>query len=327
MNVTAETRVFITGGAGFIGTALSRARLRDGATVLAYDDFSAGNRRLLSETSECLQIVRGQVENYDLVRTTMAEFRPTIVYHLAAVHYIPSCEADPLRALATNVRGTQSILLACRDVGVDQVIVASTSSVYADSEEPYTEAYRTAPRDIYGLTKLFAELLAQHFHAETGCTTTIGRFFNVYGPHDTIPHIIPEVLTQLAEGNDSLRLGNLGPRRDFIFIDDMVAALISLTRVERGSFEMFNIGSGKDYSIEELIHLLGLTIGAGLNVTLDPSRIRKFERPRLAANIAKIRSVTGWEPRVGLATGLAKTIAAWPGLEGRLVGVPEDSVS
>jgi UDP-glucose 4-epimerase len=312
--MTTLQRVLVTGGGGFIGGALCEGWLARGAHVLALDDFSAGNTRLLSVKHDRLQVVRATVENTATVCQVVTTFKPDIMYHLAALHYIPACDADPRRALDVNVCGTESVLLAAQEGDVGQLVFASTSAVYADSDDPYTESYTTAPRDIYGLTKLFGEYLCRHFHTTTGRSTTVCRFFNAYGPGDTVPHIIPEILKQLARTGDTLQLGNLSPRRDFIFITDLVDALIGVTRVIKGSFDVFNIGSGVDCSIQELVQLIEEALGQKLKVRTDESRIRRIERPRLMANISKIRQAIGWNPKVELRRGLLETINAHPQL-------------
>src|SRR5260370_3763628 len=137
MTVGGNQRVLVTGGAGFIGTALCHAWLGQGASVMALDDFSAGNTRLLAAKHENLQLIRGAVEDFSTIRGLVAAFRPTLVYHLAAVHYIPTCEAEPLRALEVNVKGTESVLLAAGEAFFDQLVLPSTASVYAYSDQTY----------------------------------------------------------------------------------------------------------------------------------------------------------------------------------------------
>lgn len=308
------SRVLVTGGAGFIGTALCQAWLARGATVFAYDDLSANNRRILSIRHPRLTVHHGSVVDAQETRDAILAFRPTHLYHLAALHYIPACERDPLRALSVNVTGTEAVLLGAEEAGIEQFILASSAAVYSDSDHPLGESHPTGPQDIYGLTKVFAEQLCRRFHARTGRTTTICRFFNVYGPGDTIPHIIPEILNQLAGNDTTLHLGSLTPKRDFVAVADVVDALTAVVSVPAASCEAFNVGSGKDYSVQDLVQLIETALGTQLTIVTDESRVRRVERLRLVADIAKIRHYTDWTPRIHLLAGLIETITAHPKL-------------
>jgi UDP-glucose 4-epimerase len=312
--MTDPTRVLVTGGAGFIGTALCRTWLSRGALVCAFDDFSAGNTRLLSNTHEHLTIRRGSILDANGTHEAICSFRPDILYHLAAVHYIPACERDPLQTLQVNVTGTEAVLLAAETAAVPHIILASSAAVYADSGEPLSERHPLDPRDIYGLTKVFAEQLALRYHRRTARTTTVARFFNVYGPGDTIPHIIPELLNQFAATGGSLHLGNLTPRRDFIAVADVVEALVALTGVPSGRYDSFNVGSGVDYSVQDLVNIVATALKVNVTIGSEEARLRPVDRLRLVADIRKIAEATGWKPTTDLLNGILTTIDAHPQL-------------
>ena len=136
-----------------------------------------------------------------------------------------------------------------------KVFFASTAAVYADSPTPVSEESPTFPLDIYGLTKSIGERLVLEFHRATGVPCTIGRLFNAYGPRETNAHLIPEILRQVLEGKETIELGNLKTRRDYIHTSDMARAIVQLLFLKNAGFDVFNIGSGKSYDARQIVHL------------------------------------------------------------------------
>ena len=143
---------------------------------------------------------------------------------MAAIHFIPACEADPLACIRVNVEGTEALLEACAKTdSVEAVVVASSAAVYRPSELAHDEDSDLLT-DIYGHSKLWTEHLGKLFHARSGVPIGIARFFNVYGPGETNPHLIPTVLRQVENG-DEISLGNLTTRRDYVFVGDVSEAV------------------------------------------------------------------------------------------------------
>lgn len=297
-------RVLITGGAGFIGSALSSHLQEEGYEVHVLDDLSFGLRHLAAVPDDRFHKV--DIRDRVGVQRVLQHVAPTRVLHLAAVHFIPYCNQHPVQASEINVIGTLNVLDACEQSGsVKQVFVASTAAVYPIADGAMAETHDTGPMDIYGITKLATEKFVSEFHLRTGITTIIGRFFNAFGPNETNPHLIPEIQRQVLAGARTLRLGNLDPKRDFIHTHDMSRAMSALLRVQTAGHEVFNIGRGIEYSVREIVDAFSRQLGEALTIEVDQSRVRKVERMHLLADVSKLKRVTGWEPRWGIDEGVA----------------------
>lgn len=309
-----QERVLITGGAGFIGSALGKHLGRSGREVWVMDDLSFGLRDLAPVPEE--RFLRIDIRDRQAVHEAMLRVRPAKVLHLAAIHFIPYCNQHPVEAADININGTINVLDACAEArSVEQVFVASTAAVYPIAEGAMTEEHGTGPMDIYGITKLAAERIAGEFCLRTGIPTIVGRFFNAFGPNETNPHLIPEIQRQVRDGKRVLRLGNLDPKRDFIHTFDMARAMDALLGAGLSGFEVFNIGRGIEYSVREIVEAFERQLGESLSIEVDPSRVRKVERMHLLADVGKLKRITGWEPRFGIDEGVAdllhEPLPAW----------------
>ncbi len=295
--------VLVTGGAGFIGSAIIEELAKLGRAIFVLDDLSFGKR-------EHARVPEGSflelnILDYQAVADCARAISPAWVIHLAAVHFIPYCNAHPYESSNINLQGTLNVLDALRGVGsVRKVFFASTAAVYADSSTAVSETCAAVPLDIYGLTKCVGERLVHEFHQATGVPCVIGRLFNAYGPRETNAHLIPEILRQVLEGNRRIELGNLTTRRDYIHTSDMARAILRLMVREHEGCDVFNIGSGRSYNAGEIIQHFERAANRSLEVTVANNRVRKNDRAVLQANIEKIRQATGWSPQIGLQDGI-----------------------
>lgn len=296
-------RFLVTGGAGFIGSALVRRLNEEGAEVHVIDDLSFGRRHLAAVPDE--RFFLADIRDRDRMRSIVEQVRPDRVLHLAAVHFIPYCNQHPAEAADININGTISILDACSIASVKQVFVASTAAVYPVMDGALDENVPPRPVDIYGTTKLATEKIAGEFHLRTNVPVIIGRFFNAFGPNETNAHLIPEIQRQLLAGIRELRLGNLDPKRDFIHTDDMSAAILRTLQVVTEGYEVVNIGRGIEYSVREVVEAFERKLGERLTIKVDPERVRKVERMHLLADISKLKALTSWEPAWDLDQGIA----------------------
>lgn len=302
-------RTLITGGAGFIGSAIVPAFMREGYDVYVLDNLTFGRREFLDIADD--HFFLADIRDKIAVEQILAELRPEIVIHLAAIHFIPYCNQHPFEASDINIRGTLNLLSACKNVPeLKRVLFASTAAVYPIDNSPLDETHVIQPLDIYGLSKLTGEHLCREFYLETGISMIICRFFNAFGPNETNPHLIPEIERQLKNGARTIRLGNLTPKRDFIHTYDMASAVLRLIDIRKTGFEIFNLGRGIEYSVLEIVEAFERQLNDKIFVEVDPEKVRKVEREHLVADITKLRS-TGWEPQWGIDQGIENLIQSW----------------
>lgn len=297
-------RILVTGGAGFVGAPLSRALKKRGHGVLVYDNFFNGKR----ENVEGLDVVEGDVRDYDLLQKTLSEWKPAVIFHLAALHFIPYCDAHPVETVEVNTLGTATLLDLLRKQEAERVISISTAAVYSPSDTAHSEDGPVGPLDIYGLSKLQMEGLLKLYHFQTGRSAINVRLFNVYASNDTNPHVLPDILKQIPVG-DEIELGNVEPKRDYIYVADVVEGLIALMEYDAvETYKCFNLGTGKEYSVTEIVEALSEILGRDLRILSHSSRQRKTDRGHLLADNRRIVRETGWRPRFSLRRGLEETL-------------------
>ncbi|MBS1581548.1 MAG: SDR family NAD(P)-dependent oxidoreductase [Bacteroidetes bacterium] len=297
-------KVLITGGAGFIGSALSAQLQEAGHEVFVLDDLSFGKRALAGVPDA--RFFQVDIRHRDAVQQVMDATRPNWVLHLAAVHFIPYCNQHPAEAADININGTINVLDTAGSKGsLEQVFVASTAAVYPVAEGALGEEHPLGPMDIYGTTKLATEKIASEFHLRSRIPVVVGRFFNAFGPNETNPHLFPEIQRQVLAGARTLKLGNLDPKRDYIHTADMGRAMGALLDKALQGFEVFNIGRGIEYSVREVVEAFQRQLGEELRIEVDPARVRKVERPHLLADVRKLKQATGWEPQWSIDAGVA----------------------
>jgi UDP-glucose 4-epimerase len=295
------SKILVTGGAGFIGSAVIRHMQQRGHEIFVIDNLSFGNREFIN--IDDAHFVNGDILHKKLVEATMARIKPEIVIHLAAIHFIPYCNEHPYTSSDINIRGSIHVLDAAAANGVSKVFFASTAAVYPIYDEAVSETHATGPLDIYGLSKLTGEHLCSEFHLKTGIQTIVCRFFNAFGPNETNPHLIPEIQKQILGGNRKIKLGNLTPKRDFIHTYDMASAVETLLEKTGPGIHTYNLGRGIEYSVTEIVDAFAKAIGEPIEIEVDPARVRKVERMHLLADVSKLKSL-GWEPKIGIEEGI-----------------------
>ena len=294
-------RVLITGGAGFVGSAVARTLRDTGATVDIVDNLFAGRRGLVpAEATFHEHDIRS-----DELRETLQVCDPTVIVHLAAVHSIPYCNEHPETAFNVNVMGTRTLLDAARQLDtLEQVVYASTAAVYPPRTEAHTEDTPPDPIGVYGRTKLIGEDLAQLFHADTGVPTASTRLFNIYGPNETNDHLVPAIIGQLRNGRAELELGNLTPKRDFVYKEDVVRAIIEILSTFDGGYRVYNVGTGTAHSVKDVVECTAEVLGEDIAITQDETRTRTNDREQLLADTTRIRREIGWQPQTEFSDGL-----------------------
>ncbi|MGH8636960.1 MAG: NAD-dependent epimerase/dehydratase family protein [Burkholderiales bacterium] len=299
--------VLVTGGAGFIGSALCSRLLAAGRRVVAYDDLSRGRRDLLPSA---VQLIEGDIRDRERLRAAIGDTTPDALVHLAAMHFIPDCVARPQETVAVNVEGTRCVLDSCRGSSIRGVVFASSGAVYEPSDEPCVEGHTALrPLEVYGESKLAAEDLARAFQRDTAIPTSVVRFFNAIGRNETNPHVIPHIFESL-QSSDVIRLGNMAPRRDYIDTRDLADAMLAVLDAAHG-FSVLNVGTGVACSVSEIVDLIGSILGRRITVVGEPARMRATERMLLVADISRIRHATGWTPRISLKQSLKDLVHAY----------------
>ncbi len=311
------SRFLVTGGCGFVGAPLVRRLVARGDHVVVYDDLSRGTSKALLAVASDVRIVQGDVCDAARLNMALQEQGTEVIIHLAALHFIPDCDADPERCLATNVLGTQ-IVLECADASqtVCKFVYASTAAVYEPSVEPHRESSRLAPIDVYGSSKLAGEQLVSWFGNRTGMPTGIARLFNVYGPDETNTHLIPVAIAQAQRGQ-VLTLGNLLTLRDYVFTEDVARALLSFADIAfEGRILVCNVGTGLARSGQDVVAAIGNALSRELKVEIDQKRLRAVDRPLLCADVANAERALGWRATTSFEVGIRETIRS-PMQDGR----------
>lgn len=292
----AGRRIFVTGGAGFIGSRLVEQACRAGAELAIFDNLSV--RLPMPGARAGLTTTEGDIRDADAIARAVADFAPDTVIHLAAVHHIPTCERRRAYSLEVNVVGTENVLAACEAAGTTHLVLASTGAVYAWGETRLVEdASPLGSSDNYSVAKLANEGQCRFWADRTGSCLSIARIFNTIGWNDPNAHLIPDILDQLTgETTATLRLGNLKPRRDYIFVEDTAAGLLAMaTRAAATApVDIFNVCTGDETSVEDLVRMIGTVTGVALTIEQDPDRVRRVDRISQVGDAAKARATFGW---------------------------------
>jgi UDP-glucose 4-epimerase len=308
-------RVLVTGGAGFIGSALVRGLVEVGHEVLVLDDLSTGSRLNLEEVP--VRLIEGDVRDPRTVRDAVDGAE--VVFHLAALPSVARSVADPIRSHAVNVDGTLNVLMAARDRGVRRLVYTSSSSVYGDTPSlPKHEDMPVQPRSPYAAAKLAGEAYCRAFAASFALETVSLRPFNVFGPRQDpesqYAAVIPRFATRMLAGQRPEVSGDGRQTRDFTYVDNMVEALILAAGAgPDAAGEVMNVGCGARTSLLELVAALNRIIGTELAPEfVDPRTgdVRDSE-----ASVEKAGRLIGYRPTVDVREGLARTVS-W--LSGRL---------
>lgn len=304
-------RVLVTGGAGFIGSHLANQLRRQGHSVRVLDDLSAGDPARLAPG---IHLNRGDVKDVPKLWSLLQGV--DVVFHLAALVSVPASVLYPREYNDVNVGGTVSLLEACRDVGVvKRVVLASSATVYGNhSTQPVHEAMETRPGVPYAVSKLAAEQYLFTMGRISGYETVALRIFNAYGPGQTLPPahapVIPQFLQQILGRGSVVVFGDGKQTRDFVYIDDVVDALISAAAAPEVNGQIINIGSGVETSLDALIETMASIARTQANVLYNLEASGGIQR--LAADISKARQLLKYRPRMGLETGLRKLLELDP---------------
>jgi NAD dependent epimerase/dehydratase len=305
--------VLVTGAGGFIGSHLVEDLVHRGALVRVFLHYRAmGERGLLdlvdSSVLDAVEFVSGDLRDGETVAEAVKG--RDCVFHLAALIGIPYSYRSPRDVVETNVIGTLNVLQACRQAEAGRLVHTSTSEVYGSAlTVPIREDHPLQGQSPYAATKIGADHLVESFWRSFNLPAVIVRPFNTYGPRQSSRAIIPTVISQALAG-ETLRLGSLAPTRDFNFVTDTVAGFVRVAETEGVLGETFNLGTGQETSVGEVVRIVGDLVGRPLVVEEDRQRVRPAasEVDRLVADASKVRARCDWAPAIPLEEGLRRTI-------------------
>lgn len=298
----------VTGGAGFIGSTIVKRLLSDGHAVRVLDDFSTGLKENLTEVIDDIELITGDIRDYDTVAKAVKKI--DFVLHQAAVPSVQKSVDDPITSNSTNIDGTLHILEASRQAEVRRVVIASSAAVYGESAElPKHEEMMPSPLSTYAITKLTGEYYCRVFWQLYGLETVALRYFNIFGPRqdpngDYAP-VIPKFINVIREGVPPVVFGDGEQSRDFIFVDNVVEANLMATEADGMAGEVFNVASGDQFTLNQLLDKLRAILGSDQQAQYDPPRVGDILHSY--ADITKIRKV-GYKPVVEFDEGLARTV-------------------
>lgn len=298
-------KVFITGGAGFIGRELVKQCLEMGYEVVVYDNFSVAPRSNLYEFEGKVTIIEADILDEERLYSSLFFYKPEYVFHLAAIHFIPFCNANPTKAFQINLQGTICIAECVSKFDFIKCLVfSSTGAVYDDSNKPLNENDVPKPIDVYGISKLQAEeiLIFYSKYKFNGTYLRIARLFNNVGLFETNEHLFPHIVNELKRNHDTVSLGNIKTQRDYISTYDTAKGLLAIANNSNEKYDIINLGTGIEYSAEVIVDIFSKKLGRPISIYCDASRIRQNDKMHQIADISKASLKYSWMPTIEIDT-------------------------
>lgn len=305
------TKCVVTGGAGFIGSALVRALLEEGAPkVVVIDNLSSGKESNLEEVAAGVELHRADVRNYQDIAGLLKG--AGTVFHLAAIPSVPKSIDSPVDSHEANIDGTFNVLRACVEGGVGRVVYAASSSAYGDTDVlPKTESMAPQPKSPYAVQKLAGEYYCSVFTSCWGLETVSLRFFNVYGPRQdpSSPYsgVLSIFMKCLVERRPPTIFGDGEQSRDFTYVEDVAELCLKAAKAPGVAGKMYNAGNGGRYTLNGVWRLLTALEGVSIDPVYGPERPGDVRHSQ-ADVTAAVRDL-GHAPRFSLEEGLRRTLA------------------
>jgi CDP-glucose 4,6-dehydratase len=319
------TSVLVTGAYGLLGSWLVKALLEQDARIVVLrrdEPVTSGLEAMGLE--QHVDVVHGDVLGDGVIARALNEYEVESVFHLAAQTVVGHASRSPLPTLETNVRGTWTVLEACRLHGAERVIVASSDKAYGAHEDlPYTETHALQARYPYDVSKAAADMIARSFWDTFGLPVAVTRFANLYGGGDTNrSRLVPEAVCAALAGRRPVIRSDGSPERDFLYVEDAVNAYLAIWETlgrGLGCGEAFNAGGGEPHRVSDVVSLICRLAGTEVEPEIRGHGTPRGEIDRQWVDASKLRELTGWEPLVSLEEGLRRTIEwyrahpeAWP---------------
>ena len=303
----------VTGGAGFIGSNISRALAERGEQVRILDNFATGREENIADLVEHkkVELIRGDITDGETVARAVKGV--DFVLHQAAIPSVPRSIEDPLGGDHVNVHGTVTVLDGARKAGVKRVVFAASSSAYGEKApgEPKVETMLPAPLSPYAAAKLAAEYYLQAFYHSYGLETVALRYFNIFGPRQDpksqYAAVIPNFVTAALHGKPATIYGDGQTSRDFCFVENAIEANILACTAKGAAGEVFNIACGESTSLLETVDIIARVVGKKIAPIHEPARTGDIKYS--LADIGKAKKILGYSGRIKFAEGLERTIA------------------
>lgn len=305
----------VTGGAGFIGSHLTRRLLEQGLKVRVLDNLSTGFRHNLDDVADKIEFIQADAADPDAVRRAVAGCE--VVFHHAAMASVPRSMAEPLLCHHYTATSTVNILSAAVDTGVRRVVFASTSAAYGNSSfVAKRESDPSAPLSPYAAGKLASEQYLRAFHEGFGLETVALRYFNVFGPRQDpdseYSAVIPRFVSLILSGRQPIIYGDGGQSRDFVYIDNVIDANLLAATQPGVSGSVFNIGCGASTTLLELLDMLQSVLDASIEPRFEPPRPGDVRES--LADISLARTRLGYDPAITVEEGLRRSVDYYRGL-------------
>jgi NAD dependent epimerase/dehydratase len=304
--------VLVTGADGFIGSHLVEMLVKRGYKVKALSFYNSFNYWGWLEDINCLndiEVLNGDIRDPHYCRHITKNV--DIIFHLAALIAIPYSYVAPESYVSTNITGTLNICQAAKDNDVSRIIHTSTSEVYGTAQYvPIDEKHPLQAQSPYSASKIGADAMAMSYFNAFDLPISIARPFNTYGPRQSARAIIPTIISQIANGEQQIKLGDLSPTRDFNYVSDTCNGFISILESDNTIGETINIGSNFEISMADTLGIIKELMDSDVEFITESQRLRpeKSEVFRLWCDNSNILNLTGFVPEIAIKEGLQKTI-------------------
>lgn len=308
-------KIFITGSEGFIGSHLTEMLVKSGYKVRAYVQYNSFNsigwlNNIEEKYQKKIDIVFGDIRDRENLENAMKN--SDYVFHLAALIAIPYSYKSPQSYIETNINGTLNVIQLAQKNRIKKIIHTSTSEVYGTAQTvPIKENHPLVGQSPYAASKIGADQVAISMSKSLGAPIIIVRPFNTFGPRQSLRAVIPTIISQFALKKKNIVIGNLNTSRDFNFVEDTCSGFICAMKSKFNSAEVFNLSSGRDYKIIDIINFLKKITGHNPNIIVDKKRIRpkNSEVNRLIGSSLLARKNLKWKPIYSNKKGFMKSLS------------------